>query len=305
MIRPVLALVSLSVGGAPACAGACPRAGRRPGCGAAAVADVRPAGHSPVNQPPAGSDPVVLAFVLCFDKQGGTPMIEPQTYLYHIRLRPSEPSRERWIAFTPATEELIREDFHRLWATNFLDDLSIEAHDYRFANGVVGKIVVFNLEERQRVKIVDYEGLTKVDQSAIDEALKENRSSFASTRSSTRARSSASVGVVRELYAEKGYQYAEVTPTVKAVDGAKLVHVTFTVVEGPKVAIRDVEFLGNRALNDEALAKVLKENRAEGLLTFVNGKGTSRKTSSRRMRRPSSTTTATAAMSTRRSASRC
>ena len=229
---------------------------------------------TPVNQPPAGSDPVVLAFVLCFDKQGGTPMIEPQTYLYHIRLRPSEPSRERWIAFTQATEELIREDFHRLWATNFLDDLSIEAHDYRFANGVVGKIVVFNMEERQRVKIVDFDGLTKVDQSAIDDALKEKSlvvrlDSFLDANTLKRV-----AGVVRELYAEKGYQYAEVTPTVKAVDGVKLVHVTFNIVEGPKVAIRDVEFLGNRALSDEALAKVLKENRAEGLLTFMNGKGT-------------------------------
>ena len=274
MIRPALALVSLLSAALPLA----PAPAR-------AQADVLAAAPqpllmcglpvpTPVNQPPAGSDPVVLAFVLCFDKQGGTPMIEPQTYLYHIRLRPSEPSRERWIAFTQATEELIREDFHRLWATNFLDDLSIEAHDYRFANGVVGKIVVFNLEERQRVKIVDYEGLTKVDQSAIDEALKEKSlivrlDSFLDASTLKRA-----AGVVRELYAEKGYQYAEVTPTVKAVDGVKLVHVTFNIVEGPKVAIRDVEFLGNRALSDEALAKVLKENRPEGLLTFVNGKGT-------------------------------
>lgn len=228
----------------------------------------------PANQPPAGSEPVMLAFLLCFEKQGGTPMIEPQTYLYHIRLRPSEPSRERWIAFTQDTEALIREDFQRLWATNFLDDLAIEAHDYPFANGVVGKIVVFSLEERQRVKIVDYEGLTKIDQSAIEEKLKEKSlvvrlDSFLDSSTLKRA-----ADVVRALYAEKGYQYAEVTPTIREADGVKLVHVTFNIVEGPKVAIRDVEFLGNRALSDEALASVLKENRAEGLLSFVNGKGT-------------------------------
>ena len=117
-------------------------------------------------------------------------------------------------------EQLIREDFQRLWATNFLDDLSIEAHDYVFANGVVGKIVVFNMEERQRIRIVDYEGLTKVDQSAIEETLKEKGlavrlDSFLDPGTLKRVAS-----VVRELYAEKGYQYAEVTPEVKAVEGA-------------------------------------------------------------------------------------
>jgi outer membrane protein insertion porin family len=228
----------------------------------------------PATQPPAGSEPVVLAFLLCFEKQGGASMIDPQTYLYHIRLRPSEPSRDRWVAYTDDTEQLIRGDFQRLWATGFLDDLSIEAHDYDFANGVVGKIVVFNMEERQRIRIVDYEGLTRVDQSAIEEKLKEKGlavrlDSFVDPGTLKRVAS-----VVRELYAEKGYQYAEVTPEVKEAEGPKVVHITFNIVEGPKVAIRDVEFIGNHDVTDDALAKVLKENKAEGLLTLMNGKGT-------------------------------
>ena len=53
----------------------------------------------------------------------------------------------------------MRDDFTRLWNTNFLDNLSIETLDYTFSNGVIGKIVIYNMEERQRVKIVDYERL--------------------------------------------------------------------------------------------------------------------------------------------------
>ena len=45
----------------------------------------------------------------------------------------------------------------------------------RFSNGVIGKVVVYNMEERQRVKIVDYVGTRKVDQSKIDEKLKEKQ----------------------------------------------------------------------------------------------------------------------------------
>jgi outer membrane protein insertion porin family len=229
---------------------------------------------APAAAPAAGSGPVVVAFLLCFEKQGGASMIDPQTYLFHVRLRPSEPSKGVWVAYDEATEALIREDFRRLWATGFLDDLSIEAHDYTFANGSEGKVIVFNIEERQRVRIVDYDGLVKVDQSAIEARLKDKSialkiDAFLDPISIRRVAS-----VVRELYAEKGYQYAEVTPEVKPVAGeAKLVHVSFNVVEGPKVAIRDVEFVGNRDVPDDDLAKMLKENRAEGLLTFVGGKG--------------------------------
>ena len=229
---------------------------------------------APASMPAADSPPVVVAFLLCFEKQGGNSMIDPQTYLFHVRMRPSEPSRGNWVAYDEAMESLLRDDFKRLWATGFLDDLSIEAHDYAFPNGVLGKIIVFNMEERQRVRIVDYDGLVKVDQSAIEERLKDKGvtlklDSFLDPTAIRRVTT-----VVRELYAEKGYQYAEVTPAVMPVEGEpKLVHVNFSVVEGPKVAIRDVEFLGNREVPDDVLSKLLKENRAESLMTLIGGKG--------------------------------
>src|SRR5689334_9433012 len=69
--------------------------------------------------PPDGSAPVVLAYLLCFEKQGGLSMIEPQTYLYHIKLRPSEPSLNKWVTYDDELEALVRSDFRRLWDTNF------------------------------------------------------------------------------------------------------------------------------------------------------------------------------------------
>jgi outer membrane protein insertion porin family len=229
---------------------------------------------TPAKSPPDGSGPIVLAYLLCFDKQGGTSVIDPQTYLYYITLKPSEPSQDKWVAYDENLEGLLRADFHRLWDTNFLDDLSIEAYDYVFDNGVTGKLIVFNMEERQRVRLVDYDGLHKVDQSAIEDKLKEKHinlriDSFLDPGALPRVAS-----VVRSLYAEKGYQFAEVVPTVVTLpDEPKLVHVTFNVTEGPKVAIRDVEFVGNKAISDDTLARELKENKAQGLLTLVGGKG--------------------------------
>src|SRR5207244_13601290 len=98
------------------------------------------------------------------------------TYLYYIQQQASQPSQGIWVPYDASTEKTLLEDFKRLWATNFLDNLWIDVRDYAFPNGVIGKIVTYNMEERQRVKIVDYVGSKKVETTKIDEKLKEANS---------------------------------------------------------------------------------------------------------------------------------
>ena len=78
---------------------------------------------------------------------------------------------------------------------------------------------------------------------------------------------------------EKGFQSAEVTHEITPVEGGpKLVHVTFTMNEGPKVKIRRVEFTGNTAISDGRLRRKMKENRAHWFLSFITGRGTYQET---------------------------
>ena len=229
----------------------------------------------PAVPPPAGTEPITLAMVMCFGDSAEVPIVDPQTYLYYIQFRPSEPSRQAWVPYDDAAEQTLLEDFRRLWATNFLDNLSIDTLDYTFENGTPGKVIVFRLEERRRVRLVDYEGAVRVSRTAIDERYKEKGialrlDSFLDEGVLRRA-----AGAVRELYAEKGYQYSRVTQAIRAVpDHPKMAHVVFTVDEGPRVAIRDIEFTGNRAFSDETLARLLKANTPRGLLSLVTGGGT-------------------------------
>jgi outer membrane protein insertion porin family len=231
----------------------------------------------PPRLPPAGSGPVVYYLALCFSAQGNVSMIEPETYLYYIQLRPSRPSEGEWVAFDDRAEETIRADFRRLWATNFLEDLKIEATDYPFSNGVIGKLITFHLEERARIKLVNYEGSTALDRTTIDERLRERGialrlDSFLDEGAVTRAR-----GVIREMMAEKGFANADVRHVVTPIgDSSKQVSLTFTIHNGPKLAIRDIEFLGNRAVADSTLASAMKENRAQSLLSLLSGGGTYR-----------------------------
>ncbi|HWP99653.1 MAG TPA: outer membrane protein assembly factor BamA [Vicinamibacterales bacterium] len=230
---------------------------------------------APVRQPPAGSPPVLRAIELAFSKQGGVSAIDPETYLYYIRTQPSRPSAGVWVPWNEQTEKSLLEDYRRLWNTNFLEDLTLEVRDAPYPNGVVGKHVIFDMEERQRVKIVDYVGARRVDQTKIEERLREKNAyirldSFIDPGLVQRVRT-----IVREMYAEQGYLYAKVTPEIKELPGGpKLVHLTFRIEEGPKVLISDIEFVGNRAVSDGKLESRMKENKARGLFSFITGGGT-------------------------------
>ncbi len=230
---------------------------------------------APAALPPADSPPVIFQIVPCFAAQGNTSTVEAETYLYYIHLRPSLPSQARWVPYDDAAESMIKEDFTRLWATNFLDDLSIESTDYVFSNGVVGKLILYNMEERERVKIVDYQGSKEIDRTKIQEQLTERGielrlDSFVDPTAIARVES-----VLREMMASKGYSNAVIShKTTPVAGGPKLVNVTFTVNEGPKIRIREIDFVGNTAVGDGPLQRALKENKPKGFLSFITGGGT-------------------------------
>ncbi|HEV8208667.1 MAG TPA: BamA/TamA family outer membrane protein [Vicinamibacterales bacterium] len=240
-----------------------------------AAAQDQPAALPPANvcgqqippraQPPAGSAPVVLFIAPCFEAQGNQSVIEPQTYLYYIQQKFSAPSQNQWVTYDENSEKTIQEDFHRLWNTNFLDNLWIDVSDYKFPNGTIGKIVTYNMEERQRVKIVDYVGSKKIEVSKIDEKLKDASAQIRLDSFIDPGLVRKVEGIVRDMLREKGFQFANVTHDIKEIPGGpKLIHITFNMDEGPKVKIRKLDFVGNKAISDGALKRQLKENKEHG-----------------------------------------
>src|SRR5262249_23961 len=132
------------------------------------------------------------------------------------------------------------------------------------------------MEERQRVKIVDYVGSKKVEMSKIDDELKKRSlqirlDSFIDTGLVNRV-----AAVVREMYAEKGYEYATVKSEIKPVSSAtKTVTLTFPITQRPNVRIENLHFLGNKAIPDGALASRMKENKGPNRwLFFLASPGT-------------------------------
>jgi outer membrane protein insertion porin family len=221
---------------------------------------------APATLPPAGSGPVLYLIAVCFPAQGNTSTVDAQTYLYYMELfkQRSQPTQNIWTPWNEQTEQTAIADHKRLWATGFLSDLSIEAQDYTFSNGVIGKLITYNMEERERVKIVTYEGIKPIgDRAKVDEQLRARSielrlDSFVDMAVVRRIET-----VLREMMAEKGFTNAEVKHAITAVAGGpKLVNVTFNVTEGPKIKIRNVEFLGNVEKSDGTLRRKMKDNKA-------------------------------------------
>jgi outer membrane protein insertion porin family len=241
---------------------------------------------APSATPPAGST-FIWIFELCFPNQGNVSSVENETYLYYIKFASllSRPSQGVWNAWDENAELVARADFDTLMRnTTFLEDMTIHVNDYTFPNGAVGKIVTYQLEERERVKIVDYqngegEPISIVKRVDIEDKLREANiqmrlDTFLDDAAIRRVKS-----VVDDLMTEKGYSNAEITHTVTPVAGGpKLVNVTFHVAEGPKLRIRRVVFDGNVAISDGTLQRKLKENKPKGILSFITGGGTYKET---------------------------
>jgi hypothetical protein len=174
----------------------------------------------PASLPPAGSGPVIYFIQECFQEQGGASVIDPETYLYYIHLKPSLPSQNMWVPWDEAAEKTVHEDFTRLWDTNFLENLWVEKKEYRFSNGVIGELITYHMEERQRVKIVDYVGTKEIEVSKVNERLKDLMSEIRLDTFIDPALVRRVAGVVRDMLKEKGFQNAEVTPEIVPLPGS-------------------------------------------------------------------------------------
>jgi outer membrane protein insertion porin family len=229
------------------------------------------------NLPPATSGPLYRCAEIAPHGPGDRTavvetMVDISTYAGRLTAAWSMPSQNRWM---PYDETVIEGDFWRLWQTEFLDDLWVEVRDEPYSNGVMGKHVIFHLEERPRLKIVDYLPIDeneklKVEISKIESTLREQNISLRVDSMIDESDVRKVVGVIRDLYADQGYNDAIITTERTAMPGGpKLLHLTFRIDPGPKVEIADIVFDGNKTFPDSKLRRQLKDNKPKGFLGFL------------------------------------
>jgi outer membrane protein insertion porin family len=76
--------------------------------------------------------------------------------------------------------------------------------------------------------------------------------------------------IISELYAEKGYHFAKVTPTMELVDNQAVV--TFAMEEGKHSVVRKISFTGNKLVSSKSLRSILY-TREDWLFNFLDSAG--------------------------------
>ena len=229
--------------------------------------------------PPPDSPALISNVAIQFPTQGNVAGVDYNTYLYYMEIAKEEnrsiPSRGQWVPYTDETVDMILQDYQRLWDTGFLNDLWVEVIDTPYPNGVPGKTVIFNMEERERVKIVTYEGSEVLKTEDILENLEQQgvtlrMDSFIDPETIRRVKA-----IIRQGFQAQGYMFAEVDHTIEELPGGpKLVRLTFHMTEGPKVQVHEIDFIGNEAMSDRRLRGKMKKIKQRWWLSWMTGRGT-------------------------------
>ena len=184
----------------------------------------------------------------------GNRSVDGGTFLFHINSKLGDPyDQDKALA-----------DFQRLWNTGFLNDLTLETRD-----GERGKILTFTVEERERVRTIEYAGSKSLSQSDIEEKLTEEDAeikmdSFYDPGQVVRVEK-----IIRQMLNDKGLPNGEVSSTVTNVE--KGVRVAFSINDERKLTIKSVNFVGAEEFSQWQLKWGMKKTKESHLMAFLQG----------------------------------
>ncbi len=158
------------------------------------------------------------------------------------------------------SEESIHRDFITLWNTGRFDDLKVEKE--RGPGG--GVIIRFLVTERRTVHTIDYSGNKSISKSEILDRFKERKVSLSPESQYDPGKVQRAKNVLQEYEAERGHQYATVTPQIRQVPPGGI-DITFDIDEGPKVKVGKILIEGNNAFSDREVIRAMKNLKPIGI----------------------------------------
>ncbi len=166
------------------------------------------------------------------------------------------------------TEEIRRLDLEqlnqsviKLWDRKLIDDIDIDVEPV--ADGV--KLIV-RIVERPILVSIDYVGIKRVSRGDIIEQADRERISVYESQPLELGELKRLKLAIEELYKEKGYRFAEVSYLLEDT-GPGQKRAIFTIDEGDKVKIGDIDFDGNTIYGDWRLRQSMKGTKQSGLIS--------------------------------------
>jgi outer membrane protein insertion porin family len=156
----------------------------------------------------------------------------------------------------------VEEDVRNLYATGFFTNLAIK--DEPLGDGVKVNVVV---QPKPLVKEIVINGAHQIKEKKLRKEIKSKVSEPLSEE-----QVSQDADKIKDFYLGKGYNQVQVSYKIDTNDEYGRSVVTFTISEGGRAFVTEVDFVGNQHLTTKELRKVMK-TRKKNLLSFINKSG--------------------------------
>jgi outer membrane protein insertion porin family len=155
----------------------------------------------------------------------------------------------------------LNERIHRLWERGLIDDIRVETEET--PGGVALRI---HVQERPTLSSIEYVGLKRLQRTDINDRVSRDLIRVQEGDPLNYAEIYRLEAAIEAMYEEKGYRLAEANFQVEQQpDGTY--RVTFTVDEGDKVRIQEIDFEGNTVFSDARLRFAMRKTKESGLIS--------------------------------------
>lgn len=186
----------------------------------------------------------------------GLKSLSEDTLRYYLGLEPGQ----------PLDEEALNRNLKQLWDRNLVDDVGVES-----IPTPAGVRLVITISERPVLSSIEYEGLKRISKTDLQDKMTTQRMRVHEGEPLSLGELQRIKTLIEEMYGEKGYRFATAQYTVEDV-GPNEKKVIFTVDEGNRVRISDIDFEGNTVYNDLRLRLSMKKTKETGLVTRLSKK---------------------------------
>jgi outer membrane protein insertion porin family len=168
----------------------------------------------------------------------GNRRVEPQSVIRQLRTQAGE----------PLNLKVLTSDIGRIWRLGYFEDVKVDAQP-----NDRGVELVILVVEKPAIASVTFEGRDNLSEDDIKEVVNLKKFQILDV---SKVKSNAEK--IRELYLEKGYYLAEVDYEIRPHEEyADQSHVVFIIHEYAKVQVKQITFLGNKAIKDDELTKIM------------------------------------------------
>ena len=186
----------------------------------------------------------------------GLKALSEDTLRYYLGLAPGQ----------PLDEDALNKNIKKLWDRNLVDDVQVES-----VPTAAGVRLVITVAERPILRSIDYQGIKRISKTDLQDKLTTQHVRVHEGEPLSLGELQRVKSLIEEMYGEKGYRFATAQYTVSDV-AANEKKVVFTVDEGDRVRISDIEFEGNTVFSDSRLRLVMKNTKESAFISRISKK---------------------------------